>query len=72
MIGRMAGRPETLAELQEKGGSALISEKPAMIPGRTGLTEGVNFQICFDLKMPLSLKIKVFGRLAGLVGPELS
>ena len=39
MIGRMAGRPETLAELQEEGGSALISEKPAMIPGRTGLRE---------------------------------
>ena len=67
MIGRMAGRPETLVELQEEGENALISEKPAMRTGRTGLAEGVDFQIRFDLKMPVSLKIKVFGRLGGLV-----
>ena len=72
MIGRMAGRPETLVELQEEGENALISEKPAMRTGRTGLAEGVDFQIRFDLKMPVSLKIKVFGRLGGLVGPALS
>ena len=43
MIDRMTGRPETLAKLQEEGEGALISEKPAVRSGRTGLAEGVDF-----------------------------
>ena len=74
MIGRMAGRPETLAELQEEGGSALISEKPAMIPGRTGLTEGVDFPFLTCLENAIEPENKSIGETGGVgrIGAKLN
>ena len=73
MIGRMAGRPETLAELQEEGGSALISEKSAMRPGRTGLTEGVDFPL-LCLENAIEPENKSIGETGGVgrIGAKLN
>ena len=72
MIGRMTGRPETLAKLEEEGEGALIFEKPVVRSGCTGITGGVDFQILLDLKMPFEPETKNIWETGGVLEPGLS